>query len=71
VGRSRGVSNERPSFKIDAQHPGSELAAERRRRLRRPRFIQGSDTAYANLLVTHAKQLYSFATYTAAYTAMP
>jgi hypothetical protein len=54
--------NERPSFKIDAQHPGSELAAEAAAALASSSLLfRGSDTAYANLLVTHAKQLYSFA----------
>lgn len=54
--------SERPAFKIDAQHPGSELAAEAAAALASSSLLfRGSDAAYADLLVKHAKELYAFA----------
>jgi endoglucanase len=54
--------NERPAFKIDAAHPGSDLAAEAAAALASSSLIfRGTDTAYAALLLSHAKQLYAFA----------
>ncbi len=52
----------RPSYKIDASHPGSDLAAETAAALASAAIIfRDSDTAYADKLLLHAKQLYNFA----------
>ncbi|MBT2288849.1 glycoside hydrolase family 9 protein [Paenibacillus albidus] len=52
----------RPSYKIDAAHPGSDLAAETAAALASASIIfRESDAAYADKLLMHAKQLYSFA----------
>ena len=54
--------NPRPAFKIDAQHPGSELAAEAAAALAASSLLfRGTDQAYADKLLLHAKQLYTFA----------
>ncbi len=57
------MSMDRPAFKIDAQHPGSDLAGEAAAALAAAYevFIK-TDPAYAAQLLTHAEQLYSFAT---------
>lgn len=59
----------RPSYKIDAAHPGSDLAAETAAALASASIIfRDSDAAYADKLLLHAKQLYNFAdTYRGAY----
>lgn len=52
----------RPSFKISATCPGSDLAGETAAALAASSIaFKPTDPAYANTLVTHAKQLYSFA----------
>lgn len=54
--------NARPSFKIDTGRPGSELAAEATAALASSSLLfRGSDIAYADLLVRHAKELFRFA----------
>ncbi|WNI16839.1 glycoside hydrolase family 9 protein [Actinacidiphila sp. ITFR-21] len=52
----------RPSFKIDASCPGSDLAGEAAAALASSSIIfTASDPAYAATLLTNAKQLYTFA----------
>nr|WP_150266532.1 glycoside hydrolase family 9 protein [Paenibacillus tepidiphilus] len=52
----------RPAYKIDATHPGSDLAGETAAALASAAIIfRDSDPAYADKLLLHAKQLYSFA----------
>ncbi|KAF4323903.1 hypothetical protein G195_001864 [Phytophthora kernoviae 00238/432] len=52
----------RPAFKIDASCPGSELAGETAAALASSSIVfRDSDPAYANKLLQHAKELYSFA----------
>lgn len=59
----------RPAYKIDAAHPGSDLAGETAAALASASIIfRDSDPAYADKLLLHAKQLYNFAdTYRGAY----
>lgn len=53
---------ERPAFKIDANNPGSDLAAEAAAALASSSMLfRGTDPAYANLLLEHAKELFTFA----------
>ena len=52
----------RPSYKIDRDHPGSDLAAETAAALAAASILfRPSNTAYANTLLNNAKQLYEFA----------
>jgi hypothetical protein len=52
----------RPAFKIDAQHPGSDLAGEAAAALASASIVfRPTDAAYADTLLTHATQLFSFA----------
>jgi len=52
----------RPSFKIDAAHPGSDLAGETAAALAACSIVfASSDPTYSATLLTHAKQLYTFA----------
>ncbi|WP_328911816.1 MULTISPECIES: glycoside hydrolase family 9 protein [unclassified Streptomyces] len=52
----------RPSFKIDASCPGSDLAGEAAAALASSSMVfKSSDAAYAATLLTNAKQLYTFA----------
>lgn len=52
----------RPSYKIDATHPGSDLAAETAAAMAAMSIVFRSvDPAFSDTLVTHAKQLYNFA----------
>ena len=51
----------RPSHKIDAQNPGTEVATEAAAALASASIVfRESDPAYADLLVQHATQLYDF-----------
>jgi hypothetical protein len=53
---------ERPAFKIDANNPGSDLAAEAAAALASSSMLfRGTDPAYADLLLKHAKELFTFA----------
>jgi hypothetical protein len=52
----------RPSFKIDAAHPGSDLAGEAAAALAATSMVfKTADPAYAATCLTHAQQLYQFA----------
>ncbi|BAU62957.1 putative endoglucanase [Stanieria sp. NIES-3757] len=52
----------RPSHKIDASHPGSDLAGETAASLASASILfRGVDDAYADKLLENAKQLYEFA----------
>ncbi|BAJ32778.1 MULTISPECIES: glycoside hydrolase family 9 protein [Kitasatospora] len=52
----------RPAYRIDASCPGSDLAGETAAALASSSMVfADSDPAYAATLLTHAKQLYSFA----------
>lgn len=54
--------NERPAFKIDEAHPGSDLAAEAAAALASSSMLfRAGDPAYADKLLEHAKELYDFA----------
>lgn len=51
----------RPSYKVSASCPGSDVAAETAAALASSAIVLKDDAAYASKLITHAKQLYSFA----------
>ncbi|MBM4070068.1 MAG: hypothetical protein FJ271_14115 [Planctomycetes bacterium] len=52
----------RPAYKIDATRPGSDLAGEAAAALAAASLVfRATDTAYADKLLQHAIQLYSFA----------
>lgn len=52
----------RPAYKIDAAHPGSDLAGETAAALAASSIVfRDSDPAYADKLLRHAKELYDFA----------
>jgi hypothetical protein len=52
----------RPSFKIDAAHPGSDVAAQTAAALASASMLfRGVDNAYADKLLDNAKQLFEFA----------
>lgn len=52
----------RPSYKVDASCPGSDLAGEYAAAMASASMVfQDTDPAYAATLLTHARQLYSFA----------
>lgn len=51
----------RPAYKIDANCPGSDLAGESAAALAAASMVFADDAAYKNTLLTHAKQLYTFA----------
>ncbi|HEX6353017.1 glycoside hydrolase family 9 protein [Actinophytocola sp.] len=51
----------RPAYKIDANCPGSDLAGESAAAMAASAIVFSDDPAYANTLLTHAKQLYTFA----------
>ncbi len=53
----------RPSYKIDTACPGSDLAGETAAAMAASSMVfrSNGDAAYANTLLTHAEQLYSFA----------
>lgn len=53
---------DRPSYKLDPTKPGSDAAGEAAAALAAASLaFRGVDNAYADLLLTHAKQLYAFA----------
>lgn len=68
-GPAETMAMARPSYKIDASCPGSDLAGEAAAQLAASYLVfSGSDPAYAATLLSHAKQLYTFAdTYRGAY----
>jgi len=56
------MTMQRPSFKIDAQHPGSDLAGEAAAALASASIVfRPTNAAYADTLLTHATQLFNFA----------
>ena len=51
----------RPAFKIDASHPGSDLACETAAALAAASILfRDADASYSAELLTHAEQLYEF-----------
>ncbi|CAG7881119.1 unnamed protein product [Brassica rapa] len=55
------TSHPRPSYRIDAQHPGADLAAETAAAMAAASLaFAPSDAAYANTLISHAKDLFEF-----------
>ncbi|PIA62146.1 hypothetical protein AQUCO_00200269v1 [Aquilegia coerulea] len=60
--RPEDMTTPRTSYKIDAQHPGSDLAAETSAALAASSIAFAKSNAnYSSLLLTHAKQLFDFA----------
>ncbi len=52
----------RPAYKIDASNPGSDLAAETAAAMAATSILfKDSDPAYSATLISHAKELYTFA----------
>lgn len=61
-GAAEVMQMERPSAKVDAAKPGSDLAGETAAALAAISMVfRASDAAYADKLLLHAKQLYDFA----------
>ena len=61
-GPAESMSMARPAYKIDADCPGSDLAAETAAALAATSIVfSKSDPTYAATLLTHASQLYTFA----------
>jgi endoglucanase len=68
-GPAETMTMPRPAYRITASCPGSDLAGEAAAQLAATSMVfKTSDAAYAATLLTHAKQLYTFAdTYRGAY----
>ncbi|XP_045161147.2 endoglucanase A-like [Mercenaria mercenaria] len=61
-GRPENMTMSRPAFKIDEQHPGSDMAAETAAAFAASYLIfKNEDPSYASKLLRHAKELYAFA----------
>ncbi len=61
-GRIEDMNVPRPAFKIDAQNPGTDLAAEAAAALAAAAVVfQPTDPQYASRLIANAEQLYAFA----------
>lgn len=61
-GPPEAMQMERPAFRIDAQHPGSELAGEAAAALAAASILfQESDPDYSALCLRHARELFDFA----------
>ncbi|WP_330849158.1 MULTISPECIES: glycoside hydrolase family 9 protein [unclassified Nonomuraea] len=61
-GPAEAMGMERPAYRIDASCGGSDLAGETAAAMAASSIVfRPTDPAYADTLVTHAKQLYSFA----------
>lgn len=61
-GSSEVMTMARPSFKVDASNPGSDIAGETAAAMAAVSMLyQNDDPAYSALLLQHAEQLYSFA----------
>ena len=61
-GRPEDMNMERPSMKIDAQNPGSDLAGETAASLASASILfKGKDDVYSAKLLDHAKRLFNFA----------
>ncbi|KAK7588147.1 hypothetical protein V9T40_005392 [Parthenolecanium corni] len=62
-GRPEEMNMSRPAYKIDAQHPGSDLAGEVAAALAATSLVfEDISPEYASLCLKHAKQMYKFAT---------
>ncbi|XP_023718478.1 endoglucanase A isoform X2 [Cryptotermes secundus] len=60
--RPEDIPMHRPAYKIDTSHPGSDLASETAAALAAASIVfQRNDSSYADILLTHAKQLFDFA----------
>ncbi|KAG6574819.1 Endoglucanase 13, partial [Cucurbita argyrosperma subsp. sororia] len=60
--RPEDMTTPRTSFRIDSQHPGSDLAGESAAALAAASVaFKSSNPAYSNTLLRHAKQLFDFA----------
>jgi endoglucanase len=56
------LRSRRPSYKIDAEHPGSDLAGETAAALAAASLaFAESDPTYSDVLLSHARQIYEFA----------
>ncbi|KAK8724731.1 hypothetical protein OTU49_017490, partial [Cherax quadricarinatus] len=61
-GRPEDMTMERPSYKIDDGHPGSDLAGETAAALAAASIVfKSSDSAYSEEMLSVAKELYDFA----------
>jgi len=61
-GRPENMTMERPAFKIDEAHPGSDISAETAAAFAASYLVfHNKNATYANELLTHAKQLFKFA----------
>ena len=61
-GAAEIMQETRNSFKIDATHPGADLAGETAAAMAASSIVfRPTDPAYADTLLTHAKQLFAFA----------
>ncbi|XP_064612033.1 endoglucanase E-4-like [Liolophura sinensis] len=62
-GRPEQMTMKRPSFKVDAHHPGSDVAGETAAAMAAGYIaFKQRDSHYAGTLLAHARQLYKFAT---------
>jgi len=62
MGRPEDMNMKRPSMKIDAQHPGSDLAGETAAAMAATSIVfRETNPGYADELVSHAKDLFNFA----------
>ncbi|KAG7979809.1 hypothetical protein I3843_05G149800 [Carya illinoinensis] len=60
--RAEDMTTPRDAYKIDANHPGSDVAGETAAALASAAIaFQSYNSSYSNLLLVHAKQLFSFA----------
>uniref|UniRef100_A0A0D9ZVP8 Endoglucanase n=1 Tax=Oryza glumipatula TaxID=40148 RepID=A0A0D9ZVP8_9ORYZ len=60
--RPEDMTTSRQAFRVDPQHPGSDLAAETAAAMAPASIVfRGTYPDYANLLLVHSKQLFEFA----------
>ena len=60
--RAEDMTSPRTAYKLDPEHPGSDLAGETAAALAAACLaFKPYDSAYSDLLLVHAKQLFSFA----------
>ncbi|XP_051117057.1 endoglucanase 5 [Andrographis paniculata] len=60
--RAEDMTTSRTAYKLDPEHPGSDLAGETAAALAAAALaFKDYDSAYSNLLLVHAKQIFSFA----------
>ncbi|AEC10439.1 Six-hairpin glycosidase superfamily [Arabidopsis suecica] len=60
--RPEDMTTPRPSYRIDPQHPGADLAGETAAAMAAASLaFAPSDSAYAKTLISHAKELFEFA----------